>query len=247
MQTKKTQHKIERRECGLVEVKLANDTAPGVFSGYGAVFNNTDSYGDVIAPGAFAESLGEWNGKGKFPPMLLQHGGMGVTADDMLPVGEWTSMSENRKGLQVTGRLFALNTERGQYIYEGLKAGALDGISIGYKVREQIEGTRPGEPDRTLTNIDLWEVSIVTFPANPKARIADVKNLTPKDLRDLEAALRKEGLSRADAERAVWGFRKWQGEPAAPGSASRDENAPDEAVDAAEQLLSRMCSALLRP
>jgi hypothetical protein len=61
----------------------------------------------------------------------------------MLPVGKWTSMEENSKGLKVEGELFALNTERGQYIYEGLKAGALDGLSIGYASRNSCNGTKP--------------------------------------------------------------------------------------------------------
>lgn len=247
MHQKKTQAPIEHRQVGLVEVKLAaGESDVGTFTGYGAVFNNRDSYDDVIAPGAFADSLKEWKSRGKLPPMLLQHGAMGVTADDMLPVGEWTAMEENSRGLKMSGRLFALNTERGQYIHEGLKAGVLDGLSIGFMVKDATNGTRPGEPTRTLNAIDLWEVSIVTFPANPKARVTGVKNLTPDQLRDLEAALREEGLSRADAERAVWGFRKWQGEPAAPDKAPREEVAPDKAVEAADALLSRFCSAMLK-
>lgn len=241
MELKKTPGAIERRYVDLCEVKLAGDDA-GTFSGYGAVFNNVDSYGDVIAPGAFAETLQEWQAKGKFPPMLLQHGGFGLGADDMLPVGEWTHMEENSRGLKMSGRLFALNTERGQYIYEGLKAGALDGLSIGFMVKEATNGTKPGEPDRLLTKIDLWEVSIVTFPANPKARVTGVKNLTSEDLRELEAAFRDEGLSRSDAVTAVSGFRKWcQRDAGTSASDPRDGDAPDEAVLAAQELLTRFC------
>ena len=192
---------IERRDIRLMETKL--DDGAGTFAGYGSVSGNVDAMGDVIQQGAFAETLGEWRDKGKWPPMLLQHGGWGLGADDMLPVGQWTDMTENSRGLKVEGRLFALDTERGRYIHEGLKSGALDGLSIGFQVREAVEGTRPGEPRRKLTNIDLWEVSIVTFPANPKARVGSVKTLGTDELRELEGALRDEGLSRADSRIAV--------------------------------------------
>lgn len=158
------------------EFKFAADRQ-GVFTGYGAVFGNKDSYGDVIERGAFKQTLRAWEERGKYPPMLLQHGGGFLGgADDLLPVGKWTSMEENSKGLKASGELFALGTERGQYIYEGLKAGALDGLSIGYNVKEFTLGTKPGDPRRTLKAIDLMELSIVTFPANDKARIGNVKS-----------------------------------------------------------------------
>src|SRR3546814_20761916 len=80
-------------------------------------------------------------------------------------------MEENSKGLRAEGRLFALQTERGQYLYEGLKAGTLDGISIGYRARKFTNGTKAGEPRRKLHEVDLVEASIVTFPANDKARV----------------------------------------------------------------------------
>jgi hypothetical protein len=242
--------RIERRDFGLVEVR-ATDEAVGKFSGYGAIFGNTDSYGDVIERGAFSDTLSEWSDRGKWPPMLLQHGGgfFGGGADDMLPVGKWDSMEENSKGLKVEGELFAVNTERGQYIYEGLKSGVLDGLSIGFLTREFRAGTKPDEPDRTLTNIDLWEVSIVTFPANPKARVGAVKSLTTEELRDLEAILRDEGLSQRDAKTALSGFRKWlQRDAAAPVSAPRDEVVPEvaEIMEALDKLSDGMWSEVFR-
>lgn len=193
----------DRLDVTFSEIKLADDGAKtGVFSGYGAVFGNVDSYGDVIEKGAFKQSLREWEEKGKLPPMLLQHGGgmFGGGAEDMLPVGKWLSMEENSKGLKVDGQLFALGTEKGQYIQEGLKAGVLDGLSIGFRVREVVNGTKPGEPRRKLTNIDLVELSIVTFPANPKARVTAVKGDFPT-IRELEQLLvRDAGLSAADVK-----------------------------------------------
>jgi HK97 family phage prohead protease len=177
-----------------IEVKLASDdfdAKTGEFAGYGAIFGNLDSYGDVIAKGAFKSTLREWEERGKLPPMLLQHGGggFGGSADDMLPVGQWTQMEENSKGLKVAGKLFALGTERGQYLYEGMKSGVLDGLSIGFRARKFTRGTKPTEPVRTLEDVDLMEVSIVTFPANGKARVSNVKSYDARFWRAFEAKL----------------------------------------------------------
>jgi HK97 family phage prohead protease len=192
-----------------MEVKFASDKT-GVFSGYGAITGNVDAGGDKLERGAFKDTLREWEEKGKYPPMLLQHGGGWLGgADDMLPVGKWTSMEENSKGLKVEGELFAMSTERGQYIYEGLKAGALDGLSIGYRAKEFILGTKPGEPYRTLKSVDLIELSIVTFPMNDKARVGAVKSADIKTIREFEDFLRDVGgYSRAAAKAiAAGGFK----------------------------------------
>lgn len=187
------------------EVKFASGAKDGTFEGYGAMFGNIDSYGDVIEKGAFKETLREWEGRGKFPPMLLQHGGgmFGGNAEDMLPVGKYTSMEENSKGLKVTGELFALNTEKGQYIYEGLKAGSLDGLSIGFVAKKYTMGTKPGEPRRRLQAIDLKELSIVTFPANDRARVGGVKSAREiKTIREFEEMLRNGMLPALSANEA---------------------------------------------
>lgn len=199
--------------------------AQGVFSGYGAVFGNLDSYGDLIERDAFKKTLREWEDKGKYPPMLLQHGGgmFAGGADDLLPVGRWTLMEENAKGLKVEGELFALGTERGQYLYEGLKAGVLDGLSIGFRTRRFTNGTKPTEPRRTLHEIELVELSIVTFPANDKARVGSVK--AAQTIREFEAFLRDVGgYSHAAAKAiAAGGFKAHQPEP-------RDEDGIGEIV-----------------
>jgi len=187
------------------EFKFAGDAKDGTFAGYGAVFGNKDSYGDVIERGAMKDTLREWEAKGKWPPMLLQHGGFMGGASDMLPVGKWTSMEENTKGLKVEGTLFALATERGQYIYEGLKAGELDGLSIGYRVKAEgsVYGTKPNEPRRTIKALDLVELSIVTFPANDKARIGGVKAADIKTIREFEDFLRDAGGFSHAAAKAI--------------------------------------------
>jgi uncharacterized protein len=214
---------MERLSVGL-ELKFADDSAPeGTFSGYGAVFGNRDSYDDIIQKGAFKDTLKAWKKMGRLPPMLLQHGGFFGPADDMVPVGVWTSMQEDDTGLKVEGRLFAIDTDRGRYIHEGLKAKALDGLSIGYVTKEAAFGTKPDEPRRILKKIDLMEVSIVTFPANPDARVSQAKGQR-FDARELEAALREAGLSRSDAVKAVAILRKsLQRDAGAPAPDPRDE------------------------
>lgn len=200
--------KLERFGCAMQQVKFigGEQTRVGTFSGYGAVFGNVDSYGDVIAKGAFKRTLA----RSKMPKMLLQHGGMffgGV--EDGIPIGKWTSMEEDDFGLAVTGELFALETQKGQYIYEGLKSGALDGLSIGYVPVSFTQGQQAGEPERTLTDIELYECSIVTFPANTKALVDSVKSI--EELikpSDFEKYLRDAGASRSQAAAFVSGLRK---------------------------------------
>lgn len=167
---------MDRFTSDLCEVKFAAGAQDGTFSGYGSIFGNVDSHGDVIEKGAFKESLRTWEAKGKLPPMLLQHGGFFGPVDDALPIGKWTSMEENSKGLKVEGQLFALGTDRGQLIYEGMKAGSLDGLSIGYRAKKYTVGTKPTDPSRTLHEIDLVELSVVTFPSNDKATVGAVKS-----------------------------------------------------------------------
>lgn len=190
-----------------IEFKLDAGSDAGIIKGYGSVFGNVDSHGDVIEKGAFKESLREWETKGKFAPMLLQHGGgmFGGTTMDGVPIGVWDSMEENSKGLLVKGHLLAMDTPDVTRIYEALKAGALDGLSIGYMVREFTQGTKAGEPRRTITNIDLWELSVVTFPSNDRARVSGVKAKIQEleTLADAEKILRDAGFSKSASRELV--------------------------------------------
>lgn len=182
------------------EWKFAGDEKAMTFSGYGAVFGNVDSYGDVLAAGCFAESLRDAKGSGIWPAMLLQHGGgmFGGSAEDMTPIGIWTSMEEDSHGLKVEGKL--ADTGRGRDLYTLMKMqprSAINGLSIGYTPIEWSSRTKPEEPRRTLKKVKLWEVSPVTFPANPKARVSDVKHAAPSEI---EKILRDAGLSRTEAK-----------------------------------------------
>lgn len=194
---------IERASFGLREVKLAPPETEGMtFEGYGAVFGNVDSYGDVIQPGAFADTLAAAQKSGSWPAMLLQHGGWGMGAEDMTPIGIWTGLSEDGIGLKVQGK-FA-DTVRGREAYALLKMSprpAIDGLSIGYIAKEWTQRSKPEEPRRTLKKVDLMEVSLVTFPANGKARVSSVKSLEEiASLADAEAFLREVGgLSKSQA------------------------------------------------
>lgn len=194
---------MDRFHCGF-EVKLADGAADGTFAGYGATFDNVDWYGDTIRKGAFKDTLREWKRRGKWPKMLSQHGGWGMGADDMTPIGQWTAMAEDDVGLRCEGRLFALDTDASKLRLEGIKSGELDGLSIGYDPVKWEMGTKPEDPRRTLTRINLWEVSVVTFGANPAALVDEVKAIEAIDainsLSDFERFLREAGhLSRKSA------------------------------------------------
>lgn len=170
-----------------LQIKAAEN---GAIEGYGSVFGVKDNYDDVIAKGAFAASLAEHNAEGSMPAMLWQH-------DADCPIGVWTEMVEDAKGLRIKGQL-ALDTIKGKEAHALLKMGALNGLSIGF-VSKQWAYDRETEI-RTLTEIELWEVSLVTFPANEKARVTNVKAAddmaTPKDA---ERTLRDAGFSKSDA------------------------------------------------
>lgn len=184
-------------ECPF-EVKLAAPEEGAAetmtFSGYGAVFDNIDSYGDMLVKGAFAETLGRAKTSGQWPAMLLQHGGVGFNAEDMTPIGIWTEMREDDIGLYVEGKL--ADTARGREAHALLTMQprpALNGLSIGYITKSFEPRSRPEEPRRKLTKVDLVEVSLVTFPANPKARVAQVKAEIDEisELKDAERFLRE--------------------------------------------------------
>ena len=179
-----------------VELKFAADN-PGQFEGYAATFGNQDLGGDVIAKGAFRDTLRDWKKRKRLPPMLLNHGGFGAGATDDLPIGIFGKMEEDDIGLRVEGELIALDTDLGKRIYAAMQAKAIDGMSIGYRAKEFAVGTKPSEPRRTLKKIDLIEVSVVTFPMNPQARIGQSKG---PSIRDCELALRDAGLSREEAK-----------------------------------------------
>lgn len=180
---------------------------PQAFEGYGSVFGTVDSYGDTIKKGAFRQTLREWKAQKKWPKLLLQHGGggfFGSSADDMVPIGKWDEMYEDDHGLYMKGHLFDVDTDRAKATYAALKAGELDGLSIGFRTRKSQMDEETGI--RTLLDIQLFEVSLVTFPANDPARVTGVKTdgaAVPTE-REFERFLRREaGLTEEQAKTVI--------------------------------------------
>jgi uncharacterized protein len=156
----------------------------GVFEGYASVFGVVDQGLDVVERGAFAKTLGARKVK-----MLWQH-------DTSHPIGIWESISEDDHGLFVRGRLIP-DVEKGREAMALLKAGAIDSMSIGYRTIEAEASTANGRGVRKLMEIDLFEISLVTFPMLPDAKVTDVKSITTE--RDFERFLRDAGYSKSEA------------------------------------------------
>ena len=178
---------------------IGEDAGTMTFEGYGSVFNTVDSYGDTIAKGAFKATLREWKSTKKLPKMLLQHGGGGMfggNAEDLVPIGKWEEMREDDHGLFMRGRLFDVSTDRVKATYAAMKEGELDGLSIGFRTRKSKMDEETGV--RTLTDVQLFEVSLVTFPANDPARISEVRAEDMTE-RDFEQFLRDAGFSKTAA------------------------------------------------
>lgn len=197
-----------------IEVKFSTDQIDlktGEFSGYGAVFGSVDSHGDVIAPGAFAETLSEWDGKGRLPSMKLMHGTMlNPFSGDDLPIGKWKSMREDSRGLFVEGKLSGLDTDFGKRIHSLMIDGALDGLSIGYRAKRFSRPPAGSTAKRILDAIHLGEISLVDDPSNARSRVTAVKAAENiKTIREFEDFLRDVGgYSRAAAKAiASGGFK----------------------------------------
>lgn len=154
-------------------------TEAGEFTGYGAIFNNEDLGRDVIMPGAFAKSLAR-RPAGKVK-MLRGH-------DQSEPIGIWTELTEDGKGLRAKGKLI-LETTKGRETHALMRAGALDGLSIGFRsVKDRFDRAKG---IRFLEELDVPEISIVTFPMNPRATVATVKSADMERARALIAAIHR--------------------------------------------------------
>lgn len=178
----------------------------GTFEGFGSVFGNVDSYKEIVAPGAFAESLAGWKAAGRLPPVLWQH-------RSGEPIGPYLSMEEQAVGLYVKGQLLVNDVQRAKEARALMKAKAVNGLSIGFVTREDSYDRVSGV--RTLKKVDLWEVSVVTFPANPAAQISSVKSAIDaiETVRDAEAFLRDAGrLSNAQAAAFISRFKSLSGQ-----------------------------------
>lgn len=204
MMTRKIQTKSTRTETRTAAVRLEQKKVgeAGEFEGYGSVFGVKDSYGEIVSAGAFKDSLIAHHQAGTLPAMLWQH-------DPGKPIGVYSEMREDSHGLYVKGKL-SLDTQLGKEAFSLLKMGALNGLSIGF-VPEKWEWDEE-ERIRTLTQIDLWECSLVTFPANTEARVSGTKAMEQisslTSWKDVEEFLREEGNFSNNAATAIVGAVK---------------------------------------
>lgn len=181
-----------------LQVKALGDD--GTFEGYGSVFGNVDSYGEKVMPGAFVESLARHKREGSNVLMLWQH-------DPYQPIGVWEDLAEDAKGLWGKGRL-VLDVEKAREAHALLKASAIGGLSIGYRE----EDTDQDGAVRLLKKLYLHEISLVSFPANRRARVESVKSADrmedfarrlrdgdPMPIKEFEDILREAGVPKAMA------------------------------------------------
>lgn len=175
----------------------------GTFTGYGSVFGNVDSYGEAVMKGAFEKSLKKHEAENLPIVMLWQH-------DRTNPIGIWKNVHEDEYGLCGEGEI-NLDTQQGREAYSLMKQGALNGLSIGYR---EILASSKGNV-RSLTELELYEISPVTFPANTEARITGIKSEriadfaeqlrlgNPKPPKEFEEILREAGFPKSMATQIV--------------------------------------------
>jgi len=190
-------------------------TEQGIFTGYGSTFGGKpDSYGDIVVQGAFADTIRKNGRFGNGIKLPVHH-------DYERPAGRYVELAENKKGLKLVGEL-ALNTQDGKETFEFMKLGILNSLSIGWeRLKIDSEGIEVPFEDaieyddkkgiRYLKKIDLWEISPVLFPANPRADITTVKCAIEeaKTVRELEKALKEAGLSN-NAAKYISGLVKYK-------------------------------------
>ena len=171
----------------------------GTFEGYGSIFGNADSYGEIVMPGAFTKSLTKHAKEKTTPLMLWQH-------NWEHPIGVWDHLEEDSKGLFGKGRLLR-GVQKADEAHIIMKNGAIRGLSIGYR---EIR-TEPDGNNRKLLELDLMEISPVSFPANRRATITAVKSERmdefarrlrdgePMPVKEFEDILREAGVPKAMA------------------------------------------------
>lgn len=185
---------LQTKNSGIpLDTKDVDDA--GVIEGYASIFGNVDSYGEIVEPGAFVKSLEKSAKTGRKIKMLWQH-------DPHQPIGVWDDLAEDKKGLRVRGRLLIDQSPKAREAHGLLQAGALDGLSIGYRTIKA--APKEGKAGiLSLLELDLLENSVVTFAANERARVEVVKSILDAGLmptvREFEGLLRDAGFSKAKA------------------------------------------------
>jgi len=171
------EHGLETKFC---QQKAGLSLVEGMrVEGYASLYGLPDRGGDVVHPGAYADSLATMKREGRKVKMLWQH-------DPAQPVGVWDDVREDRRGLYVKGRLVR-DVARGREAAALVEAGAIDGLSIGYRTKR---AERDGAGRRVLHELELWEVSLVTFPMLAEARVGAKREEREGDLmQELAAAI----------------------------------------------------------
>ncbi|MNS00526.1 Caudovirus prohead protease [compost metagenome] len=203
---------LQTKDSGLgLDVKAVGDD--GVIEGYASTFNVIDSYGEMVAPGAFKASIAGLKKSKRGLKMLWQH-------DSHQPIGIWDDLEEDAKGLRVVGRLLKDTVAKAAEAYALIREGALDELSIGY--RELESAPHPDQRGVTiLKKLDLREVSPVTFGAlGQAARIDTVKSILTAGeaptVRQFEDHLRDAGFSKSAAAAMASACKPYlRGEPEA--------------------------------
>lgn len=167
-----------------LDLKTVGDE--GEFEGYASKFGEVDRGGDKVMAGAYTKSLS----RGRGVKMLWQH-------DPSYPIGVWDEIKEDAKGLFVKGRLLT-SVSKAKEVYELMKAGVIDGMSVGYRT---VKAATNREGYRELKEVDLWEISLVTFPMLTSATVTSVKGEWGK--RDVERVLRDAGMPNAMATKLI--------------------------------------------
>ena len=176
------ERKFHRPDAGILV------TEGQVVEGYASLFGQRDQGGDTVQAGAYGASLKALAAQGRRVKMLWQH-------DPGQPIGVWEEVREDAKGLYVKGRILT-EVERGREAAALLSAGAIDGLSIGYRT---LRAERDEKGQRLLAEVELWEVSLVTFPMLAEARVSAKANDT--DWADMAALF-------DEARAAIAGLRK---------------------------------------
>lgn len=149
---------LERKFVSFETMTVADDGLS--VEGHASLFGVPDQSGDVVEKGAYVGSLTRLGAQGRRVKMLWQH-------DPGQPIGVWDEVEEDSRGLRVKGRLLK-DVARGAETAALLEAGAIDGLSIGYRT---LTAVKDKDGRRRLQELDLWEVSLVTFPMLPEARV----------------------------------------------------------------------------
>lgn len=183
-------------DTSMPRLQIKSISEKGEIEGYGSVFGQVDSVNDIVAAGAFKNSIAAHIREGTSPKFLWQH-------DPGQPCGVWNDFKEDQRGLVLKGN-FLTETRTGKEAYEFAKSGAVDGLSIGYKTLQYEYQT--STDIRVLTEVDLWEISLVTFPALRSARVTAVKSELTE--RRVEEILREVGFTHSQAKSMTAAWKK---------------------------------------